>query len=109
MYRAKETSDRYQSPALGYSHLQECHPWGYGGMTLSDFGRSVNPISTEKSRLSPPHYYWHRRIFRPSYGPDLVFGLVCGRLGRSRVHEFLVPARIHVQDLYKLTLVEIYE
>ena len=70
---------------------------------------SLNPISTEKSRLCPPHYYWHRRIFRPSYGPDLVFGLVCGRLGRSRVHEFLVPARIHVQDLYKLTLVEIYE
>ena len=23
-----------------------------------DFGRSVNPISTRRGRLCPPHYYW---------------------------------------------------
>ena len=34
-----------------------------------DFIRSVNPISIRRGRLCPPHYYWHPRIFRPSYGP----------------------------------------
>ena len=38
-------------------------------MTPPDFGRSVNPISTRGDRLCPPNYYWHPRIFRPSYGP----------------------------------------
>ena len=36
----------------------------------SDFGRSVNPISTRGGRLWPPNYYWHPRIFRPSDGPE---------------------------------------
>jgi hypothetical protein len=36
---------------------------------LGDFGRSVNPISTWRGELCPPHYYWHLRIFRTSYGP----------------------------------------
>ena len=35
-----------------------------------DFGRSINPTSTRRGRLSPPFYYWHFRIFRPSYGPE---------------------------------------
>ena len=35
-----------------------------------DSGRSVNPISTRGDRLCPPNYYWHTRIFRPSYGPE---------------------------------------
>ena len=38
----------------------------------TDFSRSVNPISTKKGRLCPPHYYWHPQIFRPSYDPDQV-------------------------------------
>ena len=38
-------------------------------MAPPDFGRSVNPISTRRGRLCPPHYYWHPRIFIPSYGP----------------------------------------
>ena len=44
----------------------------YAGMSslgVPDFGRSVNPISTRRGRLCPPHYYWQPRIFRPSYGP----------------------------------------
>ena len=35
-----------------------------------DFCRSVNPISTRRWRLCPPHHYWHPRIFWPSYGPE---------------------------------------
>ena len=27
----------------------------------------VNPISTRGDRLCPPNYYWHTRIFRPTY------------------------------------------
>ena len=38
-------------------------------MAHPDFGRSVNPFSTRGDRLCPPNYYWHPRIFRPSYGP----------------------------------------
>ena len=46
-------------------------PWGAeGAMAPPDFGRPVNPISTRRGRLCPPHYYRHPRIFRPSYGPD---------------------------------------
>ena len=42
-------------------------PRGAGGaMAPSDFGRSVNPISTRGNRLCPPNYYWQTRIFRPS-------------------------------------------
>ena len=48
-------------------------PGGAGGAkTPPDFGRSVNPISTRRGRLCPPHYYWHPRIFRPSYGPVYI-------------------------------------
>ena len=39
-----------------------------GAMAPSDFGRSVNPISTRGDRLCPPNYYWLPRIFRPSDG-----------------------------------------
>ena len=28
-----------------------------GAMAPPDFGRSVNPISTRRGRLCPPHYY----------------------------------------------------
>ena len=46
-------------------------PEGAGcAMAHPDFGRSVNPISTRGDRLSPPNYYWHTRIFRPSDGPE---------------------------------------
>ena len=38
-------------------------------MAHTDFGRSVNPISTKGDRLCPPNYYWHTQIFRPSDGP----------------------------------------
>ena len=38
-------------------------------MAHTDFGRSVNPISTRGNKLCPPNYYWHTRIFRPSDGP----------------------------------------
>ena len=46
--------------ALNYTE-QACRP--------QIFGRSVNPILTRRGRLCPPNYYWHPRIFRPSYGP----------------------------------------
>ena len=47
-----------------------------------DFGRSVNPISTRKDRLCPPHYYCHPRIFRPSYGPDQDYSCgLCAKYG----------------------------
>ena len=37
-------------------HLpQACRPWGVPGVASSDFGRSVNPISTEGGSLSPPN------------------------------------------------------
>ena len=48
-------------------------PRGAGGaMTprLPYFGSFFNPILTRRGRLYPPHYYWHPRIFRPSYGPE---------------------------------------
>ena len=41
-------------------------------MAHPDFDRSVNPISTRGDRLSPPHYYWHTRIYRPSDGPVII-------------------------------------
>ena len=53
--------------------LQACRPWGcrgcHGAMAPPDFGKSVNPISTRRDRLCPPHYCCHPGIFRPSYGP----------------------------------------
>ena len=45
-------------------------PGGAGSaMALPDFSISVNHISTRRGRLCQPHYYWHHRIFRPSYSP----------------------------------------
>ena len=41
-------------------------------MAHTDFGRSVNPISTRGYRLCPPNYYWHTRIFRPSDSPAYI-------------------------------------
>jgi hypothetical protein len=41
-------------------------------MAHPDFGRSVKPISTRGDRLCPPNYYWHSRIFRPSFGPGPI-------------------------------------
>ena len=38
-------------------------------MAPPDFSGSVNPISTRRGRLCHPYYYWHPRVFRPSYGP----------------------------------------
>ena len=34
-----------------------------------DFGIWDNLISNRGGSLCPPHYYWHPRIFRPSYSP----------------------------------------
>ena len=46
--------------------MQACRPRGCRGW--HGFVRSVNPISTRSwGRLCPPHYYWHPRIFIPSY------------------------------------------
>ena len=36
----------------------------------------VNPIWTRRGRLCPPHYYWHPRIFRPSYSPGIYSPLL---------------------------------
>ena len=53
-----------------YIVIQGCRPWECrGAMAPPDLGRSVNPISTRRGRLCPPHYYWHPWIFRLSYGP----------------------------------------
>ena len=46
-----------------------------GAMAHPDFSRSVNPISTRRGRLCPTLYYWHPRIFRLSYGPDIKEGV----------------------------------
>ena len=48
-------------------------PGGAGAaMAPTDFGRSVNPISTiEGDRLCRPNYYWHPWIFRPSDSPGI--------------------------------------
>ena len=47
----------------------EIHAGGAGGaMAPSDFGRSVNPISTRSGQM-PTKCYWHPQIFIPSYGP----------------------------------------
>ena len=56
---------------LSTSGPEACRSWGCRGCHAPppDFGRSVNPISTRRGRLCPPHWYWHPRIFRPSYGP----------------------------------------
>ena len=53
--------------SAGMEHSkQACRPLGCRGC----HGRSVYPISTRRGRLCPAlHYYWHPRIFRPSYGP----------------------------------------
>ena len=40
-------------------------------MAPTDLGRSVNPISTRRGRLCPPHQYCHPWIFRPSYSPAI--------------------------------------
>ena len=38
-------------------HHRPVVPWGAGGaMAPSEFGRSVNTISTRRGRLCPPHY-----------------------------------------------------
>ena len=34
---------------------------------------NFNPISTMGGRIMPTNWYWHPRIFRPSYGPALLF------------------------------------
>ena len=55
---------------------QGCRPWGYRGyhgMAPLDFSKSVNLISTRRGRLCPIHHYWHPRIFRPAYGPVVVY------------------------------------
>ena len=31
------------------------------------------PISTTGGRIMPTKWYWHPRIFRPSYGPALLY------------------------------------
>ena len=57
-------------------------PVGAGGaMAPPDFGRSVNPISTRRSRFCPPHYHWYPRIFRLSY-----VHWVSGGVSRTRVN-----------------------
>ena len=53
-----------------YGICQGCRPSGCHAMASSDFGRSVNPISTRGDRLCLPNYYWHPRIFKPSDGPE---------------------------------------
>ena len=56
-----------------YAYVRGVVPGGAGGaMAPSDFGRSVNPISTKGDRLCPPNYYWHTRTFRPSDGPEMT-------------------------------------
>ena len=53
--------------------LLAIRPVGAGGtLAPPDYGRSVNPISTSKGRLCPPHYNWQPWIFRPSYGPGYM-------------------------------------
>ena len=37
------------------------------------FGKSVNPIYlNQEGQICPPHYKWHPRIFRASYGPASI-------------------------------------
>ena len=62
-----------------HSHVISCcslGPWAPkrkgGGACPPILGRSVSPITNRRVRLFPPHFYWHPRIFRPSYGPRLV-------------------------------------
>jgi hypothetical protein len=56
---------------VAISNTRGVVPWGAGNaMAPPDFGGSVNPMSTRRGRLWLLHYYWHPRIFRPSYGPE---------------------------------------
>ena len=75
-------------------------PGGAGGATaLPDFSRSVNPISTRRGRLCPPHYYWHPRIFRPSYGPVDYDGVAKLQYFRSQLSLILCS---HMIETYQL-------
>ena len=33
---------------------------------------TLSQPGARRGRLCPPQYYWHPRIFRPSYGPELL-------------------------------------
>ena len=73
-------------------------------MAHPDFGRSVDPISTRGDRLSPPYYYWHNRIFRPSDGPELWSS------SEERFLRFLLPIKLHIstkkwKQTYNLILI----
>ena len=48
--------------------VQGCRPGGT--MAPPDFDTTVNPIST-RGQIMPLKYYWHRRLFRPSDGPEV--------------------------------------
>ena len=75
-------------------------PGGAGGaMALPDFSRSVNPISTRRGRLCPPHYNWHPRIFRPSYGPVHYDGVAKLQYFRSQLSLILCS---HMIETYQL-------
>ena len=64
-----------------------------------DFGIWDNLISNRGGSLCPPHYYWHPRIFRPSYGPVDYDGVAKLQYFRSQLSLILCS---HMIETYQL-------
>ena len=52
---------------------QLCQHGSYASLTTQaccpKFGQISKPSLNQGGQIMPPHYYWHPKIFRPSYGP----------------------------------------
>ena len=77
----------------GLLKTDSCQSYVYKSLLFfppQDFGRLIFPTSTRRVRLCPTHYYWHPRIFRPSYGParyGVESGQFFGHCARSMKFE----------------------
>ena len=65
-------SKHHCSTSTWRRQYQSYHPWGVPGVPWHSYilADQLTLISTRRTRLCPPHYYWHLRIFRTSYVPE---------------------------------------